>query len=194
MLWYLVLINGFNFIDGLDGLAAGITAIASFIIFVPKNMLADMPSALLCLGLCGASLGFLKFNFFPAKIFMGDTGANFLGFTFAAISLFSPGKTVVFTSLLIPIAALSLPIIDVGHRIIRRTKDRKSWFLADKDHIHHQFLNMGFQQKWVVIEFYLLTAIMGGMGLFLLVQERLYIYIYSILFLIFSIIWFKNKR
>jgi UDP-GlcNAc:undecaprenyl-phosphate GlcNAc-1-phosphate transferase len=146
------------------------------------------------LGLLGASLGFLRFNFHPAKIFMGDTGANFLGFTFAAISLFGQGKTVVFTSLLMPIAALSLPIIDVGHRIIKRTKDKKSLFQSARDHIHHRFMDMGFKQKWVVVEFYLLTAIMGGMGLFLLVQNRLYIYIFSTLFLVFSIIWFKNRR
>ncbi len=192
--WYLLLINGFNFIDGLDGLAAGIACIGSIVIFITKSVVGDQYSALFCLGLLGSSLGFLRFNFFPAKIFMGDTGANFLGFTFAAISLLSQGRAVVLTSLLIPITALSLPIVDVLHHIVYRAGDRKGLFVSDKDHIHHRFLQMGFHHKWVVIEFYLLTALLGGVGLFLLTKSRLYIYTFTILFLIFSVIWFKQKR
>jgi len=193
-LWYLVIMNGFNFIDGLDGLAAGLAVIAAANIFVTKTIIGDSLSALLCVGIGAAALGFLRFNFHPARIFMGDTGANFLGFTLAAVSLLGQGRTVAFTSLLLPLGVLSLPIFDVIHRVARRTSERKALFLSDKDHIHHRLLEMGFGHVWVVVEFYLLTAIFGGAGLFLLTKSRLYVYIFAVLFLFFSVIWLKNKR
>jgi UDP-GlcNAc:undecaprenyl-phosphate GlcNAc-1-phosphate transferase len=194
IVWFLLLINSFNFIDGLDGLAAGIAAIASLIIFINKSTVGNIQSALLSIGICGASLGFLRFNFFPAKIFMGDTGANFLGFTFAAISLYGHSKTIANGSFLITIAALSLPIVNIIHHFVYRTKNGKNLFIPDKDQLHHRLLELGFHQKWVVIEYYLLTAMFGGISLLHLVQNRIYIYVLLIFgIIIFNIIWFKKK-
>jgi UDP-GlcNAc:undecaprenyl-phosphate GlcNAc-1-phosphate transferase len=192
--WFLLLINSFNFIDGLDGLAAGIATIASLIIFINKLAIGNTQAALMCLGICGASLGFLRFNFFPAKIFMGDTGANFLGFIFAAIALDGQSKTVTIDSFLITIAALSLPIINIIHHFVYRTTNGKNLFIPDKDQIHHRLLELGFHQKWIVIGFYLLTVMFGGISLLHLVQSRIYVYVFLIFsVIIFSIIWFKKS-
>lgn len=158
IIWMLLMINTINFLDGLDGLAAGVTAIAAFVLVVLSLFtIVNQPhTAALAAILCGTALGFLYYNWHPAKIFMGDGGSHLLGFMLAALSIISGGK--IATAVL----ALGLPILDMMWAVIRRIKQGKSPFVADRLHLHHLLLSAGLSQRAVVIIFYLITA---GFGL-----------------------------
>lgn len=169
LLWIVGIINIINFLDGLDGLAAGTSAIAGLVIFILSLMphINQPETAFLAITLSGTCLGFLIFNFHPAKIFMGDSGSHFLGFSLAILAIFSGGK--VATALLV----LGLPILDGLWVVLNRIIKRKSPFLADKSHLHHRLLALGFSQKTVVIFLYILCAIFGFTSLFLKTKGKL---------------------
>lgn len=161
IVWVLLMINTINFLDGLDGLASGVTAITSLVLVVLSlfTIVNQPDTATMAAVLCGASLGFLYYNWHPAKIFMGDGGSHLLGFMLASLSIISGGK--IATAAL----ALGLPILDMIWAVLRRLKEGKSPFSADKLHLHHLLLSGGLGQRAVVAIFYLFTAGFGVVAL-----------------------------
>lgn len=154
VLWLTGMTNAINLIDGLDGLAAGVTAISSGTLFIVALRTHQIGAALVLLALCGASLGFLRYNFFPAKIFLGDSGSYLLGFILAAASVTGVFKTTLVVALIIPILILGVPIFDTMFAIGRRISSGQSPFKADNRHIHHLLLRAGFTQREAVLAIY----------------------------------------
>ncbi len=163
--WIVAMTNAINFIDGLDGLAAGVSAISAGAMLVVALLLVpqgnSMNSALLLAAVVGGCLGFIPYNFNPAKIFMGDTGSNFLGFILSSVSIYGLFKTYAFISFAVPFLVLGLPIFDICFAVIRRLSHGQSPMHADRGHFHHRLIDMGFSQKQAVAIAYLLTAILG---------------------------------
>lgn len=161
VLWIVGLTNTVNLIDGLDGLAAGVSTIASVTIMLVAAQQNFWTVAILTAALAGSALGFLQHNFNPAKIFMGDTGSMFLGYTLAAVSALGTVKSAATIALVVPIVALGLPIMDTAFAIIRRFNSGKPIFKPDKGHLHHRLLAMGLSQKQVVLLMYVISACLG---------------------------------
>lgn len=160
--WFLAITNAINLIDGLDGLASGITLFATLTNFAIAYMNESAVVVLLSASLAGALLGFLPFNFNPASIFLGDSGSMFLGFTLAATSLAGvTTKSSTAVALLAPIVALGIPILDTLLAMIRRAAARQSLFAADRGHIHHKLLDLGFTHRRVVLLLYLLSILLA---------------------------------
>lgn len=163
--WIIIVTNAINLIDGLDGLSSGISVISAvslMIIFVLNG--SSMVSVILITALAGALVGFLPFNFAPAKTFIGDTGSNFLGFALAIISILGSAKTYTAAVIVLPLIVLGLPIFDTMMAIIRRIikgKSLKAVFKADKGHLHHRIVARGFSQKQAVLILYGISAIFG---------------------------------
>jgi UDP-GlcNAc:undecaprenyl-phosphate/decaprenyl-phosphate GlcNAc-1-phosphate transferase len=159
ILWIVGITNTINLIDGLDGLAAGITIIVlltfALLAFTNGNMLIFT----LCLILLGSTTSFLLYNFHPAKIFMGDTGALFLGFAISVISLLGLYKSVTFFSFVVPIIILGVPIFDTIFTIIRRIKNNHPIMAPDKEHLHHRLMAIGFSHRQTVIIMYFISII-----------------------------------
>ena len=165
VIWIVAITNAVNFIDGLDGLAAGVSAISAGTMLVVALLLVPdgtaMISAILLAGIVGACIGFIPFNFNPASIFMGDTGSTFLGFMLASVSIFGLFKTYAVISFAVPFLVLGLPIFDICFAVIRRLAKGQSPMHADRGHVHHRLIDMGFSQKQAVAISYLLSAILG---------------------------------
>lgn len=164
--WIIGFTNTVNLIDGLDGLAAGVSVIASIsIFFITYSMGQDTP-ALLIAAIAGAALGFLQYNFNPAKIFMGDTGSMLLGYTLSVAAVFGVVKTAATVALVVPIIALGVPILDTLFAIVRRKMSGKPVFQPDKGHLHHRLLALGLSQKQVVLIMYCVSIALGIVSLF----------------------------
>ena len=161
ILWVVSLTNTVNLIDGLDGLAAGVSTIASVTILLVALQQNFWTVAILTAALAGSSLGFLQHNFNPAKIFMGDTGSMFLGYMLAAISILGAVKSAATIALIVPIVALGLPILDTAFAIIRRYMSGRPIFKPDKGHLHHRLLEMGLTQKQAVLLMYVMSGCLG---------------------------------
>ncbi|MBO5275034.1 MAG: undecaprenyl/decaprenyl-phosphate alpha-N-acetylglucosaminyl 1-phosphate transferase [Clostridia bacterium] len=161
VLWIVGLTNAINIIDGLDGLSCGVSAICSLSLLVVTLMRGDPVSALLTAILAGSCLGFLPFNSNPAKIFMGDTGALFLGYTLAVISINGLFKFHALLSFMIPICIFGLPIFDITFAFIRRIIHGKNPFKGDRGHLHHRLVDMGFNVKQAVHILYAICGILG---------------------------------
>jgi len=159
--WLVAITNTVNLIDGLDGLAAGVSTIASLTLFIVAMQEAELLVMALAITIAGACLGFLQYNFNPAQIFMGDTGSLFLGFLLATISTVGALKSAATMTLVIPILALGVPIFDTLFAIIRRHQNGKPIFKADKGHIHHRLLKLGLTHKQAVIVVYLISLSLG---------------------------------
>ncbi len=169
MLWIVGITNAVNLIDGLDGLAAGIGAIACGAITVFAIYTSQVVMAVLMLTLLGSLTGFLLFNFNPAKIFLGDCGTLFVGFFIASASVMCATKSVALAGLGLPVLALGLPIFDTLFSMFRRVLARRSVFAPDKDHIHHRLLTRGVSHRTAVIIMYLITLLAAGMGMLMMV-------------------------
>lgn len=152
--WFMVMINAINLIDGLDGLAAGLTIISSVSLFAIAMSKNDTGSAFIIIALIGSLLGFLRYNFHPAKIFMGDCGSMFLGFILSIVSIQGIHKMAAAVSLLVPITALGLPIYDALLSVLRRAGKGKGIFQPDRRHIHYRLLEMGVTHRHVVLALY----------------------------------------
>lgn len=159
--WLVGLTNTVNLIDGLDGLAAGVASIASFAIMLIALEQDFALVAVMTAALAGAAVGFLKYNFHPAEIFMGDTGSMFLGFMLAGISVTGAVKSVAAIALVVPIFALGLPILDTTFAIVRRVRGGVPIFKPDKGHLHHRLLSVGFTQRQAVLLMYVISALFG---------------------------------
>ncbi|MTI69009.1 MAG: undecaprenyl/decaprenyl-phosphate alpha-N-acetylglucosaminyl 1-phosphate transferase [Firmicutes bacterium] len=167
--WIVGITNTLNLIDGLDGLAAGVGGIASLsLLFVASTFIGVDPIygvvMIMASILAGAAFGFLPHNFNPAKIFMGDTGALFLGFMLSVISIRGVMKSFTAVSLVLPIVILGLPICDTAFAIIRRAINKRPIMEADKGHLHHRLLERGLTQKQTVLILYFISISLGGLA------------------------------
>jgi UDP-GlcNAc:undecaprenyl-phosphate GlcNAc-1-phosphate transferase len=165
LLWFVGLQNTINLIDGVDGLAAGVVAIVAAAVLLAAINLSRPDIVILAGCLIGACVGFLFFNWHPARIFMGDTGSNFLGFALAALSVLSTAKVAVVVSLLVPILALTIPLLDTGWAILRRRARGQSIATPDAEHLHHRLLDYGLSPRETALVFYFGTAIFAALGL-----------------------------
>ncbi|MFA7411904.1 MAG: MraY family glycosyltransferase [Tissierellaceae bacterium] len=161
LFWVVGITNTLNFIDGLDGLSAGVAMISSLSLMVVASKFGYGNVILMSAAIAGACLGFLPFNFNPAKIFMGDTGALFLGFMLAAITIEGVMKSVATIAIVAPILILSVPIFDTTFAIFRRIINGQSIASADRGHLHHRLLNKGLSQKKAVLILYGISAVFG---------------------------------
>lgn len=159
--WVVGLTNTVNLIDGLDGLAAGVSSIAAITIFLVAMEEGIPFVAMVTAALAGAAVGFLYYNFNPARIFMGDTGSMFLGFMLAGISVVGAVKSAATIALIVPILALGLPILDTTFAIVRRARNHRPIFKPDKGHLHHRLLAHGFTQKQAVLLMYVVSGLFG---------------------------------
>ena len=161
IIWIVAITNAVNFIDGLDGLACGVSCISSLNLLVIALLVSDAQVSIIMAALTGACLGFVPYNFNPAKIFMGDTGSTFLGFMLATVSIQGLFKAYAAISFIVPFLLLGLPIFDICFAVIRRVAHGKSPMEADRGHFHHRLIDMGFSQKQSVAIAYVLTGILG---------------------------------
>ena len=161
VIWIVGCTNAVNLIDGLDGLAVGVSAISSLTMLVVALFVAEPNVALILAALTGACLGFIPFNLNPAKIFMGDVGSQLLGFVLATVSIMGMFKFHAIIPFLVPVLALSVPLADTVFAFFRRIVHRQSPFHADKGHFHHRLLAMGLNQKQAVAVLYAISAVLG---------------------------------
>ncbi len=168
IIWMVALMNAINLIDGLDGLSCGVSTISSIsILAVIIIQGGEFSSALITLVLIGACLGYLPYNKNPARIFMGDTGSLFLGYTLSLISIEGMFKMHTVISMIVPLIIFALPLADTIFAIIRRLLAGKSPFSADRGHLHHRFIDMGFTQKETVKILYAICGILGLVAVFM---------------------------
>lgn len=165
VIWLVGMVNAINWIDGLDGLAAGVCGIAAVVMLIVSLFMNQPAAALLAAGLAGGALGFLRYNFNPAEIFMGDGGAYFMGFMLAGVAVIGISKTAALTAILLPYLILAVPILDMSWVIATRILQGKSPFLADKRHLHHRLLQAGISQRLTAIYIYSLTLWAGSLAL-----------------------------
>jgi len=165
LLWFVGLQNTINLIDGVDGLAAGVVAIVAATILLAAINRGESDIVILAGALIGACIGFLFFNWHPARVFMGDSGSNFLGFTLAALSVLSVAKGAIVVALVVPVAALAIPILDTAWAIVRRRLRGRSIAAPDTEHLHHRLLDFGLSPRETALVFYFGTAIFAAVGL-----------------------------
>ncbi|MGK7932344.1 MAG: glycosyltransferase family 4 protein [Microcystaceae cyanobacterium] len=170
LFWLVGMVNAINWLDGLDGLAAGICGISAVVMLILSLFMEQPAAALIAAALAGGSLGFLRYNFNPAQIFMGDGGAYFMGFTLAGVGVVGLVKTaavttVAVTAVLLPYLVLAVPLLDMSAVIISRITKGKSPFIADKRHIHHRLINAGISHRQTVLFIYALTLWVGSLAL-----------------------------
>jgi UDP-GlcNAc:undecaprenyl-phosphate GlcNAc-1-phosphate transferase len=165
MLFIVAVMNMVNFLDGLDGLAAGVCGIAGVTYAILALSLGKPDPAILSAIVAGACLGFLRHNFFPARIFMGDSGAQALGFILAAVSIQGLFKTASTVVLVLPLLVLAVPIIDTSFVVARRLKHNRPVYAADRSHLHHRFLNIGFSQRRAAVTMWLWCGTLAGAAL-----------------------------
>ena len=165
MVFIVAVMNMVNFLDGLDGLAAGVCAIAGSTYAILALSLGKADPAILSAIVAGSCVGFLRHNFFPARIFMGDSGALCLGFILASVSIQGLLKTASTVVLLFPLLVLAVPIIDTSFVVAKRLKYRQPVYGADRSHLHHRFLNIGFSQRRAAVTMWLWCASLAGAAL-----------------------------
>jgi UDP-GlcNAc:undecaprenyl-phosphate GlcNAc-1-phosphate transferase len=161
VIWIVAFANVINLIDGIDGLAAGVASIAATSLLFVAMQQGQGAVVALTAALAGSALGFLRYNFNPAKIFMGDAGAMFLGFALAAVSIEGTLKSAAAVAVVVPVMALGLPIFDTCFAIVRRVSNGHSIGQADRGHLHHRLLDMGFSQRQACFVMYALSAFLG---------------------------------
>lgn len=165
LVWFVGLQNTINLIDGVDGLAAGVVAIVAATLLLAAINRNQTDIVILSGALIGACIGFLFFNWHPARVFMGDSGSNFLGFTLAALSVLSVAKGAVVFALIVPVLALAIPIFDTVWAILRRRMRGQSIAAPDTGHLHHRLLDFGLSPRETALVFYFGTAIFAALGL-----------------------------
>ena len=165
VIWLVGMANAINWIDGVDGLAAGVSGIAAVVMLIVTLFMDQPAAAIVAAALAGSALGFLRYNFNPAQIFMGDGGAYFMGFTLAGVGVIGLVKTTAITAVLLPYLILAVPILDMSAVILSRISKGKSPFVADKSHLHHWLLNAGISQRLTVLFIYALTLWVGSLAI-----------------------------
>jgi UDP-GlcNAc:undecaprenyl-phosphate/decaprenyl-phosphate GlcNAc-1-phosphate transferase len=168
VLWVLAITNAFNLIDGLDGLAAGSALFSTLVTFVVALLNGSSLVTMMTIALAGAILGFLRYNFNPATIFLGDSGSLFIGFLLSALALLGAQKSPTIVAVAIPVVSFGLPILETTLSVIRRLISGRPVFTADREHIHHKLLQHGMTHRQVVILLYGVSALFALLSLFLL--------------------------
>jgi UDP-GlcNAc:undecaprenyl-phosphate GlcNAc-1-phosphate transferase len=168
VIWVLAITNAFNLIDGLDGLAAGSALFSTMVVFVVALLNGPLLVEIMSIALAGSILGFLRFNFNPATIFLGDSGSLFIGFLLSALALYGAQKAPTIVAVTIPIVSFGLPILETVLSVARRLISGRPVFTADREHIHHKLLQHGLTHRQVVILLYGVSAIFAMLSLFLL--------------------------
>ncbi|MFR3788069.1 MAG: MraY family glycosyltransferase [Agathobaculum desmolans] len=161
IIWIVGITNAVNLIDGLDGLAVGVSSIAAITMLAVALLTGNMAIAITMAALAGACIGFMPYNLNPAKIFMGDTGSTFLGYMLATVSIMGLFKFYAVISFAVPFLILGLPIFDTANAIIRRVAAGRSPMSPDRGHVHHKLIDMGFNQKQAVAILYAISATLG---------------------------------
>jgi len=188
VLWVLWVTNAFNLIDGLDGLAAGSALFSTLAVFTLSLINQNALVSVLTIVLAGAILGFLKYNFTPATIFLGDSGSLFIGFTLSALALVGGSKTSTMVAVSVPVISFGLPILDTVISVIRRFLSGRPVFTADRQHIHHKLMERGLSHRQVVILLYGVSAACGLLSLFILVPGQRTVAV--VLLILAAGIWF----
>ncbi len=198
IIWVLIVTNALNLIDGLDGLSAGIASIAAtslLIIFISTSL--SLEAIVITATLVGATLGFLPYNFNPAKTFMGDVGSNFLGFTLATVSILGFAKGYTIIAIVVPILAMGVPIFDTLFAMIRRILKGQPPLKPDGAHIHHRLLKRGLNQRQAVLLLYTITTILCIIAVLIVsadVWKILILLIAAICFVLLGIINAKKSK
>ena len=161
IIWIVAITNSVNLIDGLDGLAVGVSAISSIVMLVIALMVADLNVAIILAALTGACLGFMPYNFNPAKIFMGDTGALLLGYVLSTASILGLFKFYAVVSFAVPFLVLALPLFDTSFAFLRRLLKGQNPMSPDRGHFHHRLIDMGLSQKQAVAVLYTISGLLG---------------------------------
>ncbi|MGN1014512.1 MAG: MraY family glycosyltransferase [Butyricicoccus sp.] len=161
ILWIVAITNAVNLIDGLDGLAVGVSSIASMTMLAVALFIGETEIAVVLAALAGACVGFMPYNLNPATIFMGDTGSTFLGYMLATLSIQGLFKVYALISFAVPFLILGLPIFDTAFAMIRRVLSGRSPFSPDRGHVHHRLIDMGFNQKQAVAILYVISVVLG---------------------------------
>lgn len=169
--WVLLITNAFNLLDGLDGLAAGSALFSSLVVFTVSLGTGNVFAEVVTIALAGAIVGFLRYNFSPATIFLGDCGSLLIGFVLSAVSLASSQKTSTTVAVAIPVVTFGLPILDTLIAVVRRFLNRKPLFAADDEHIHHKLLQRGLSHRQAVVVLYAVSAFFALISLRLLSQR-----------------------
>jgi UDP-GlcNAc:undecaprenyl-phosphate GlcNAc-1-phosphate transferase len=192
LLWFVGMSNALNLIDGLDGLAAGVGLFAASASFVAALVNERWEIALLCAALAGALLGFLRYNFAPASIFLGDSGSLFLGFVLAALAVRGSMKSSTAIALFVPLLALALPILDTAMAMARRLLGNRGLFEPDAEHIHHRMLRRGLTPTRVVFTLYGVAALFGALSLLTVAGNA---QVVGVVVIVFSVVtWFGVRR
>jgi UDP-GlcNAc:undecaprenyl-phosphate GlcNAc-1-phosphate transferase len=191
LVWIVGITNAVNLSDGLDGLAAGISAITCGVLAILAVHNGDVVMVVVMLALLGSLTGFLLFNFDPARVFMGDSGSLFLGFTIASASVLCATKTETIVGLALPILALGIPIFDTLFSMLRRFLERRSLFAPDRSHFHHRLLALGFKQRHAVITMYVVTLAVTGLGMLMLLTRNMQTIIIFICILLLLVLAFR---
>jgi UDP-GlcNAc:undecaprenyl-phosphate GlcNAc-1-phosphate transferase len=192
LLWLVGMSNALNLIDGLDGLAAGVGLFAASASFVAALVNERWEIALLCAALAGALLGFLRYNFAPASIFLGDCGSLFLGFVLAALAVRGSMKSSTAIAIFVPLLALALPILDTAMAVLRRMLRRRGLFEPDAEHIHHRMLRQGLTPARVAFTLYGVAALFGALSLLTVAGNA---QIVGVVVIVFSVVtWFGVQR
>ncbi|MCQ2433307.1 MAG: undecaprenyl/decaprenyl-phosphate alpha-N-acetylglucosaminyl 1-phosphate transferase [Clostridia bacterium] len=195
--WIAGMTNAINLIDGLDGLACGVTAICSASLLIVTLLHAELPIAMVTAILTGACIGFLPFNANPAKIFMGDTGALFLGYMLSVISIIGFFKMTAMVSFLIPIIIFGYPLFDTCFAFLRRILAGRSPFSADRGHLHHRIIDMGFNVRQSVTILYCICSILGILAIMLSEEQTvasIIILVCALVIGLFNYVLVKNKN
>lgn len=192
VIWIVGITNTLNLIDGLDGLTSGVATISSFTLAYVSFTNGRIETAIITLIIAGACLGFLPYNFNPAQIFMGDTGALFLGFILSAISIEGTIKSATAITFFAPVLALGIPVLDTAMAIVRRLLKGQNPFSADKEHLHHKILSTGIGQKRTVLFLYFINTMFGIAGVFLL--NRNYLEMSILILFTFSLLVYFVKE
>ena len=195
LLWIVGLTNAVNFIDGLDGLAAGVTTIAAVALLILCIISGSGLAVVLAAALAGSCLGFLPRNFNPAEVIMGDTGSQFLGYVLAVSSILGVFKAYALLSVVIASFALALPIFDTVYAILRRFIAGKPIMTADRGHLHHRLIDSGYSHKQAVILLYVLSAVSSVIAIVIAIQDARAILVASICVVIMlMMIYIYRKR
>ncbi|MCI8420027.1 MAG: undecaprenyl/decaprenyl-phosphate alpha-N-acetylglucosaminyl 1-phosphate transferase [Oscillospiraceae bacterium] len=161
VIWIVAVTNSVNLIDGLDGLADGVSTIAALTMLIIALLMKNLEMAVLCAALVGACVGFIPYNRNPAKIFMGDTGATFLGYMLATVSVMGLFKLYAIISFIVPFIILGFPIFDTASAFTRRILKGQNPMKADRSHTHHKLIDMGMNQKQAVATLYMVAGVLG---------------------------------
>jgi len=167
VLWVVAVTNAINLIDGLDGLAAGVSAISCVALALIALAWGQVAVAVLCAALAGAAVGFLPWNWHPSSIIMGDTGAYFLGYMIASVTILGAFKMAAAIAIFVPILVLAVPLLDTVLSPVRRFLSGRPAFAADRDHLHHRLVAMGLSEPRVVLLTYAVTAVCGAIAIWI---------------------------